>query len=378
MFWIPVAIFCTGILIGGETRRIWTWRICGAFACFFILWFLGIFKFYYALFGNAARSVFPNELYVEIQKWDNLTGLFSYGGGAIIFSILILASCIFLFFNSPRQLRYFSLAVGTYFCAMVSASIVYVYSGMRWNLPLPVYLEIGAAPAYAIIVILATHRAINLYFKNTKLAFQRIPQIAFVVFLPLFSASILGFIFILNPDLTKKPSLLASKESNGLVSKILAPNISIGPDGLFRGSVAMVAAVPGGEIMRRAGISSETPFQKNHILFLSRYLRSYDPHLYMTGLWEMRIPTLEDNSHLVTPPFYFLFSRALCRKQDFQSRNWTLCTSVQPNLMAALGARFLVSDLVIESPLLNKVATQSNSDGIPLYVYEFLKPNLAN
>jgi hypothetical protein len=276
MFWIPVAIFCAGILIGGETRRIWTWRICGAFACFFILWFLGIFKFYYTLFGNAARSVFPNELYVEIQKWDNLTGLFSYGGGAIIFSILIFASCIFLFFKSPRQLRYFSLSVGAYFCAMVVVSLVYVYSGMRWNLPLPVYLEIGAAPAYAIIVIIATHRAINLYFKNIRLAFHRIPRITFVIFLPLLSASILGFFLIVNPDLLKRPSTLVSKNFDGIVSKILAPNISIGPDGLFRGSVAMVAAVPGGEIMRRAGIPSETPFQKDHILFLSRYLRSYE------------------------------------------------------------------------------------------------------
>lgn len=130
--------------------------------------------------------------------------------------------------------------------------------------------------------------------------------------------------------------------------------------------------------MQKAGIPDDAPFTKENINFLGRYLRTYDPMLYLTGLWEMGVPTLEDNNHLVTPPYYFLFSRVLARPQDFQSRNWTLCTKANPNLMAALGTRMIVTDQSLENPRCQKIYEQSNQDDIPLSVYELSDPNLGN
>ncbi|MEI8284804.1 MAG: hypothetical protein WCG52_07410 [bacterium] len=378
IFWIPVSCFCVGILVGGESKRIILWRLTGGVILIIVCWLLGIFHFYYALFGNAARSVFRNELYVEVQKWDNLTGLFSYGGGSLVFAILILAASGVLIAYGNRQIRWLAASVGVYFVLMIAVSCIYVYSGVRWNLPLPVYLEIGALPVYLSIIGLAVSRGLDLVFSRRWSLRSGSLRIVCVLVIPFICIATLLFINSTAVASGSGMSHLICNESDGLVAKFLVPNVSLNSDGRFRGSVVTVAARPGGEIMRRAGVADSAPFTKEHINFMGRYLRSYDPHLFMTGLWDSGIPTLEDNNHLVTPPYYFLFSRALCRPQDFQSRNWTLCTKVQPNLMAALGAKYLVSDFILDDFRLTRVATQSNPDRIPLHIYEISNSNLGN
>lgn len=380
MFWIPIGFFCIGILCGSDNKAVLLWRLGGGFAAFLICLFAGIFHFYYALFKNAARAVFPNELYVEIQTWDKFTGMFSHGGWSSVISLGLVASCVYLAIKRSGSLRGLVASVLTYFAGMVVLSLVYVYSGIRWNLPLPVYLEVAAAPVYLCCICFAVGELIASLSKKAKVnpgnaliktifTTCAVPILAFVTYQGFISA---------NPKILDKANTLANKESGGLVSKVLVPNLSIQSDGRFRGSVATLACIPGGQIMRKAGISNDAPFTKDNINFSGRYLRTYDPMLYMTGLWEMNIPTLEENNHLVTPPFYYLFSRNLSRPQDFQSRNWTLCTRANSNLMAALGTRMIVADQQVDGPGVQKVYEQINKDGIPLSVYELSEPNTGN
>ena len=380
MFWIPIGFFCIGILCGSENKAVLLWRLGGGFAAFLICLFAGIFHFYYALFKNAARAVFPNELYVEIQTWDKFTGMFSHGGWSFVISLGLVASCLYLAITRKGPVRGLLVSVLAYFAGMVVVSMVYVYSGIRWNLPLPVYLEVAAAPVYLCCICLATQELFKFYFKKKKLepeggfakavlASSCVPVLAFGTYQAFISA---------NPKILEQANTLAKKEPGGLVSRALVPSLSIQSDGRFRGSVATLACIPGGQIMRKAGIAENAPFTKENINFLGRYLRTYDPMLYMTGLWEMNIPTLEENNHLVTPPFYYLFSRNLSRPQDFQSRNWTLCTKANPNLMAALGTKMIVADQPIDNPRARKVYEQTNQDGIPLSVYELTEPNTGN
>jgi hypothetical protein len=380
MFWIPIGFFCIGILCGSENKAVFLWRLGGGFAAFLICLFAGIFHFYYALFKNAARTVFPNELYVEIQTWDKFTGMFSHGGWSLLFSLGLVASCVYLAIKRKGSLRGLVVSVFAYFAGMVVLSLVYVYSGIRWNLPLPVYLEVAAAPVYLCCICLSAGELIANLPKKKKANFSNgwVKTISTVCAVPVLAlVTYQGFISS-NPNILDKANTLANKESGGIVSQALVPNLSIQSDGRFRGSVATLTCIPGGQIMRKAGISDDAPFTKENINFLLRYLRTYDPMLYMTGLWEMNIPTLEENNHLVTPPFYYLFSRNLSRPQDFQSRNWTLCTKANPNLMAALGTRMIVADQPIDGPQVKKVYEQTNQDGIPLSVYELSDPNTGN
>ena len=126
----------------------------------------------------------------------------------------------------------------------------------------------------------------------------------------------------------------------------LRDELAIGANGRF----ARVASEPDGYPRRTAsgvqrGYPEESPFKKAHIVFIDQYLRRLDPRLPMSRLWDQRIPTLEDNNHLVTPPFHYLLSRALSRPQDYHSRNWAVATKARPGwLMAALGVRLLLTD----------------------------------
>ena len=380
MFWIPIGFFCIGILCGSENKAVLLWRLGGGFAAFLICLFAGIFHFYYALFKNAARAVFPNELYVEIQTWDKFTGMFSHGGWSPVLSLGLIASCVHLAMKRRGSMRGLVVSVMAYLAGMVVLSLVYVYSGIRWNLPLPVYLEVAAAPVYLCCICLSIGELIANLLNKTKANSGNgwVKKISTACAVPILALVTYHSFISANPKILDKANTLAKKESGGLVSKVLVPNLSIQSDGRFRGSVVTLACIPGGQIMRKAGISNDAPFTKENINFLGRYLRTYDPMLYMTGLWEMNIPTLEENNHLVTPPFYYLFSRNLSRPQDFQSRHWTLCTKANPNLMAALGTRMIVADQPIEGSKVQKVYEQTNQDGIPLSVYELSNPNTGN
>src|SRR5262249_3326468 len=113
------------------------------------------------------------------------------------------------------------------------------------------------------------------------------------------------------------------------VVKYLEDRVALGTNGLFRGSVSLQMAVPGGAWLSRFGIPESTPFSKQFIQFFEGSGPSFAPDFRMSGLWDHRIPTLEDNNHMVTPPFHFLISRALSRPQDYHSRNWAVTT--KPN-----------------------------------------------
>jgi hypothetical protein len=162
------------------------------------------------------------------------------------------------------------------------------------------------------------------------------------------------------------------------VVAFLKDEIGIGADGRFHGSVANITGVPGGTLMAARGVPEATPFGKAQINFREQYLRTFDSHLFLSGLWDLGIPSLEDNSHLVTPPFHFLVSRALSRPQDFHSRNWEMITKATPALMAALGARFLLSDREEHDPLLTERDRQTNDANLTIRVYEIARPNLGD
>jgi hypothetical protein len=102
MFWIPIGFFCIVILCGSENKEVFLWRIGVGIAAFLMCLFAGIFHFYYALFKNAARAVFPNELYVEIQTWDKLTGMFSHGGWSFIISLGLVVSSVYVAIKKKR------------------------------------------------------------------------------------------------------------------------------------------------------------------------------------------------------------------------------------------------------------------------------------
>jgi hypothetical protein len=380
VFWLPVGFFCFGIFCASESKNIMFWRLGGGFFLILACFGLRVWTFYYGLFKNCARAVFPNELYVEVQQWDAYTGMFSHGGWSTPIFALVSLACLYLVIKKKGSLRGLAYAVLAYQTLMVLVSLIYVYSGFRWNLPLPVYLEVGAVPIY-LGLLSATIQDGFQYFSGKWKSLKepnKIQAQLLLIVLPLIALVAYKLSDLAKNHQPQQRNNLALKDQDGLVSNILIPAVSIMSDGRFRGSVATVACVPGGGILRKAGVSKEAPFTKEHIIVLCQYLRTFDPMLYMTGLWEQNIPTLEDNTHIVTPPFYYLISRCLRRAQDYQSRNWTIPTIIKPDLMAALGVKIIVTDQILSDQRAKLIFKQSNIDDNTLYIYELENPNLGN
>lgn len=400
MFFIPICLLLAGVLGGSDSKPVFLWRIIGASLCLIVCLFVNLPGFYRALFGYAARSTFPNELYVEVQQWDYLTGLIFQKGLATPAAILVIISCGLLCVLGTKQTRSFAASMLLFHFFMIGISLVYVYSGIRWHLPLPCYFEYGALPAYVVTGFLGLwilFQKLSLWFSSkrdpasktllVKWAIENPVLRLALVYTFMLGLPVLGMAKALRPARWRwishqqiMPNIRttsAETPSTGVV-KYLQDELALGKDGHFRGSVASVLAVPGGGLMNKRGVQENAPFTKEHIAILGSYYRSFDPDLYMTGFWKLRIPTLEDNNHLVTPPFHFLFTRVLSRPQDYHSRNWAVITKVNPKVMAALGARFLLTDAPIADPLLTLRTQQTNADGIAVYVYEIQGANLGS
>lgn len=297
--------------------------------------------------------------------------------------------------------------------AIVVMCWVYVYGGVRWNAPLPNYLELPAYPVYAVTGIVGAVAAINRLAPQSKIAdlcrhalTHPITRFAIALILPALGIWSVAaaprpannefeLVSGLTPPLPanapatseapaadeadEAASLLANvAQANRTIVEFLREEIAIRDDGLFRGSVANLFGIPGGPLMARLGYPEESPCDKQQLMFLDGYLRTYDPHLPMSGLWDMRIPTLEDNNHVVTPPFHYLLSRLLSRPQDYHSRNWATLSALRPGLMAALGTRLVLSDRRLEDTAVTLRHEQPNADGVRIYAYELAHPNVGD
>jgi hypothetical protein len=388
VFFCPIAVLLAGVFFGSGSRSVFRWRAIGALVCLLVCLACNLHGFYRAVTGYAARAVFPNELYVEVQQWDLYTGLLFQGGLATAGVMLLIVSCSVAAACGTAQSRGFAISVLVFLGGVTAASLVYVYSGIHWGLPLPVYFEVAAQPAYAVAGLLGLwigRKRLAARFPAWKLRVPRAlsgPDVqSALVYVSIFALPLAGMTWVLAACAASPPGAAGGRNGDadqprGIV-RYLQDELAIGEDGRFRGSVASVVGVPGGGLMARYGVPAEAPFSKAHINFLQEsYLRSFDPHFFLAGFWSLRIPTLEDNCQMVTPPFHFLVSRALSRPQDYHSRNWTFITKANPKLLAALGARFLLADSPQSDPRLSLRARQSNADGVTVYAYEIQGANL--
>lgn len=413
MFFLAIGFFMAGILLGSESRPVALWRIGGGAACLVTLLALNLHNFMRALFGYCARARFPNELYVEVQQWDYNAGVLFHGGFGTFAAIGTVLAAIAATAWGSRLVRGVAASVLAFMAAIVAMCWVYVYGGVRWNAPLPNYLELPAYPVYAVIGLLGATVAIDRLSTRTKIAARLrqvlshpIARFAIVLLLPALGMWSVAaaprpknnefeLVGGLTPPLPadaptgSKPPPTGEADDAGRVPEhvaqanrtmveFLREEIAIRDDGRFRGSVANLFGIPGGPLMARLGYPEESPCDKQQLMFLDGYLRTYDPHLPMSGLWDMRIPTLEDNNHVVTPPFHYLLSRLLSRPQDYHSRNWATLSALRPGLMAALGTRFVLSDRRLQDAALTLRHEQRNADGVTIYAYELAHPNLGD
>lgn len=389
---LALPVFCilvAGVVGWSESREILLWRLAGIGCCLAVAFALQLHKFYAALFGYAARAVFPNELFVEIQQWDYFTALAFQGGLATIAVVVLVGSCGVTTLYGTRQLRGLALSLIAVVSLMIVVSLLYVYGGIRWNYPAPVYLEVYAHPVYTLMALIGVWIGVRRLQQRSSPWLIRLlttlrhrPELLYmsVVCIPFLGTSwVLVHAGSASIESRRVEAERLAPKPKGPIVQYLESQLAMAPGAQFRGSVATVVGVPGSPVGDRLGFLRDAPFSVDNISLVPKYLTAtVDPNLYMTGLWNLGIPTLEDNNHQVTPPFHFLFSRALSRPGDYHSRNWAVINLVRPKLMAVMGARFLVTDVAQSDQSLTYVTEQKNGDGIVIRLYEIQSANLAN
>ena len=154
VFFPPLGILAVGVLLGSGSRQVFYWRIAASGVCLLATLALNLHGFYRGLIGYTARSAFPNELYVEVQRWDGYTALVFQGGLSTAAIVAVIIGCLLICVLHRGQVRMFAIAVLVFLATIVAVCLIYVYSGIHWSLPLPVYIELPARPAYVIAALL--------------------------------------------------------------------------------------------------------------------------------------------------------------------------------------------------------------------------------
>lgn len=435
-FFVPALFFVCGVYFASPSRQVLYWRTAGGLLCLALCLAANIPGFYLSLAPGTARGSFPHEIGAGPLVFHHPPCFLFLGGGPTCYSILILIGCGLALVFGTRLMRGFALSVIGFIGFLSVFTFLETYGGLDiGNYPQQKYYEEGAYLVYVVAGVLGWWLGLR---KVAKWVGAWKPAVARIFAVLPLRLSLLYSCVLLLPAAAFVHSCFLRTPADGLDRHLgvevdlnlfepaprtvearaaahgtmpdgsprknmvtyLQDQLALERDGRFRGSVACVLGVPGGELMRAMRVPDDTPCGESQ--FIARhntYFRTFDPCLFLACLWNLRIPTLEDNGEYMAPPYYFLLSRALTRSQDYHVKNWGLLTKVRPHLMAALGTRFLLTDTAQEnrSRLVPKLvdgtgialeyrsdtsrelrATQTNQHGVTLYLYEIANPNLGD
>ena len=354
----------------------------------------GLYTFYYCLGTNAARFAFPNELASEPQRCDVYAPLCFQHGISLPTMILVFLGSAHLLIGARGAVSRFAAAVGLCQLLISIVGFVYLFSGVRWAAPSPAYFELGMHIPYIVVLILAASDLGTRYRQWTFSSF-RLPvrcrptcqaALPFITAMAPSAVAVLWFLSCANGDSRndhdQSLAIIRTSASASTPLAVLKRQISLPPDGHFKGSVANATCVPGGGILGSDESpfsyyrSASTPFDKWTLEELQLgHIQSFDRGLRPVLLWDAGIPTLENYCTTIPPEIHYVFSRCLARPWDYFQRNHTFVSLPRPALLQCLGVRFLLTDTPLPPEVANTVTTQRNRFGHLLYLQEFPDPN---
>jgi len=378
----PAGIVSCGVVLASPDRATFWRRILALTVCMITLLACSVPRYYQAISGYAARQVFPNEIGGEIQRFDRFVSFLLQNTFSFSLVVLLIAACCVVLVYGSRQQRGVVASVLIVLGMVIAASLYYVYGGVAWNRPPPSYFEHGAVPIYllalwlgawlAVLRGLETGTGARLRGWFASKVGPRKQSLTYLAAL-LVPAGAGAFVVAVTAGQATTPVMPGQP---GPILQRLIDEIAISPGDSFAGSVATLVAVPGGPVARQFDVPDDAPFSEELINLRTEYLRIAPHSLHQAALWKHKIPTLEQYNTLATTPMYFLFSRALARRHDYQMKNFVLVTKLRPELLACLGCRFLITDLEIDHPHLSLQTSETNTFGVVFRLYELAEPNL--
>jgi hypothetical protein len=353
----------------------------------------GPLGFLSAVARYTARVQFPAEVHGEVP--GPAFALFPFGNRSQLAFALFLAVGLLAAVVLARGRRRLLAAVALAHLGLVAAAgAAYLHAWIPWRYPLPLYLELPSLPVYVVGAVCGftalgagASRALPPRGRALRATWRRrrgvrvalVPAVAALgVLVAIGSVPGIWRLLIAEP-VTELPTIGSRPyDQEGLLA-LVQREVGLRPGGAFCGRLVSVVGVARDGVAQVVQSERKEPFNKWYWYDLALQLRFHAPADFSAMPWTLGIPTLAEYSHLVSPPYYYLFSRLLNRRGDYQSRNLLWPTVANVDALAALGVRYLISDTGIGHPRLVGVGVSplpAPAARVRLYLYEVIGPNL--
>lgn len=163
----------------------------------------------------------------------------------------------------------------------------------------------------------------------------------------------------------------------GPITSYLIEHVSLKPGRPFRGYVATYLGDPNGHVRR--GVKFDGQRMSVHVYIDARFYfdEHYGNRFQEMDLWEFNIPTLEEYGQWVSKPVYSFITSLFSEAGDSVNPTFLHIYKLDFNWLAALGVRFLITDLKINDNRTTLRAEQDSPKAGPIYLYELANANIA-
>jgi hypothetical protein len=355
---LSLGVFFLAALATGRTGGADAWRAGAILGGLGLALLLRVPPYLLGLFRYTARARFRTEIVGEIQDRTYAFLPFHNARTAVLFALL-LAGTILAVRHESRAVRRFAWAALAHQGLLTAATGVYLYTDFNWTFPLPAYFQQAALPVYLLVAAAGWAGGISRAVPRLP-GWQRLAGAVPRRWATAGAVPLAGLLLAIPRALdapANRPPLAVDYVQAGRVEHpyflALERELALAPGRAFAGSTVLY--LPG--------------FAERNV------------NLAQGGLWIMGVPSLEEYSQLVSPPLYYLATRALGRPEDGPSgRNRIRVSVPRPALLRALGVRYVLTSAAVDAPLREAPGCilRRSDDANGLRLYEIPDPNVGN
>jgi hypothetical protein len=165
----------------------------------------------------------------------------------------------------------------------------------------------------------------------------------------------------------------------GPIHRYLEEHVALTPGKEFRGYVGLYLGADDGFVRKFFPIPNGAVAHETYVFARRKLADEFGNMFQLTDLWNSSIPTFEDYGHWLTKQMFMFDSDLLASDDDFVDAkgHMTHIYQFDPNILALLGVRYVVSDGTVTSPSATEVLRENGISG-SLRLYEIGNVNLGN
>jgi hypothetical protein len=198
--------------------------------------------------------------------------------------------------------------------------------------------------------------------------------------------ALVAWVRVIQPNLPRLPGRgplglppIAHVPANkGPIVDYLQQHIGLQPGGEFRGYASTFLGVPGGVVRTASGALDDRMRYSTYLAGRDIVFDHFGNSFQMMDLWNNGIPTLEEYGQWVSKQMFYFSRDLLAQPQDeldpYQAGIFLY--RFRPQLLRALGVRFVIADGALSDPSIELVLTETGKAGATVNLYEIKGANL--